>query len=81
MEELTEEKKEVVIRKISELMNISIDLIKPEMELKDNLGIDSLDVIELISELEEEFDCSIPDEDYEYARTVNDIFKIISNRI
>jgi len=43
--------------------------------------MDSLDIAEVVMKMEEEFDCSIPDEDYEFAVTVGDIFKIVANRI
>ena len=48
-----------------------------ESSLVDDLGADSLDVVDLVMTLEDEFDMEIPDEDIENVRTVGDIVKYL----
>jgi len=48
-----------------------------EASFKDDLGADSLDVVELVMELEDEFDLEISDEDAEKITTVGDVVKYI----
>lgn len=48
-----------------------------EASFKDDLGADSLDVVELVMELEEEFDLEISDEDAEKVTTVGEVVKYI----
>jgi acyl carrier protein len=78
MRELEKFEKEKVVEIISNLNNISVDEIKETSVLTDDLGIDSLDLVEMVIDLEIEFDCTIPDESYEHVRTVADIFKVVS---
>lgn len=51
-----------------------------EASFKDDLGADSLDVVELVMELEDEFDLEISDEDAEKISTVGDVVKYIESR-
>ncbi|MBZ7985222.1 acyl carrier protein [Campylobacter sp. Cr9] len=51
--------------------------ITPDAKIIEDLGADSLDVVELIMALEEKFDISIPDEDGQKIATVDDIVKYI----
>jgi acyl carrier protein len=51
-------------------MGVNKDQIKPESKFSDDLGADSLDTVELIMELENEFKIQIPDEDAEKIGTV-----------
>nr|WP_279512747.1 acyl carrier protein [Aureibacillus halotolerans] len=53
--------------------------IKTEASFKDDLGADSLDVVELVMELEDEFDMEISDEDAEKIATVGDAVDYIVN--
>jgi acyl carrier protein len=59
---------------------LGVDESKVTMEatFKDDLGADSLDVVELIMELEDEFDLEISDEDAEKIGTVGDVVTYIS---
>lgn len=51
--------------------------VTPEASFKDDLGADSLDVVELVMELEDEFDLEISDEDAEKITTVGDVVEYI----
>jgi len=46
----------------------------------DDLGADSLDIVELVMTMEEEFDLDIPDEDAEKMKTVGDVIKYIASK-
>lgn len=46
----------------------------------DDLGADSLDIVELVMTMEEEFDLDIPDEEAEKLRTVGDVIKFITSK-
>ena len=60
--------KKVVI----EQLNVEEDQVKPEANFQQDLGADSLDTVELVMALEEEFGCEIPDEDAEKIATIQD---------
>jgi acyl carrier protein len=65
----SEEKvKEIIV----EQLGVSAEQVKPEARFIDDLGADSLDTVELIMALEEEFGVEIPDEDAEKMVTVGD---------
>ncbi len=68
------------IRKIiaSELM-IEEDSITPESSIKDDLGADSLALVDLVMSLEDEFSLEIPDEALESVKTVGDIVKFVED--
>ena len=65
--------KEVVV----EQLNVSPDEVKEDSKFVEDLGADSLDVVELVMALEEKFDIEIPDEDAEKIATVSDAIKFI----
>lgn len=52
----------------------------PDASLHDDLGADSLDVVELVMVLEEEFQISVPDEDVDNIRTLRDIVTYLHKR-
>ena len=58
---------------IEEQLGVESDRIKPEASFIDDLGADSLDIVELVMAMEEEFDIEIPDDDAEKLRTVADV--------
>lgn len=59
-----------VIKVIAEQLSVDEVQVKPEAHFLDDLGADSLDLVELVMSLEKEFDCEIPDEDAEKITTV-----------
>uniref|UniRef100_UPI003FEF95C7 acyl carrier protein n=1 Tax=Roseburia sp. TaxID=2049040 RepID=UPI003FEF95C7 len=63
---------------IAEQLNVEESTITPESSFKDDLGADSLDLFELVMALEEEFGVSIPSEDLENIKTVNDVMEYLS---
>ena len=63
---------------IAEQLNVEESTITPEPSFKDDLGADSLDLFELVMALEEEFGVSIPSEDLENIKTVNDVMEYLS---
>ena len=54
--------------------------VKMESNIQDDLGADSLDVVDLVMSIEENFDIEIPDEDVESIKTVGDIVKYIESK-
>ncbi len=62
---------------ISEQLGIDSNEIKLESSFIDDLGADSLDIVELIMALETEFDIEIPDEEAEKVKTVGDVVEYI----
>lgn len=64
---------------IADQLGVDEDEIVPEASFIDDLGADSLDIVELIMAFEEEFDIEIPDEDAEKIKTVQDTLDYIKN--
>ena len=62
---------------IAEQLNVSEDEIKMESNFVEDLGADSLDVVELVMALEEKFEIEIPDSDAEKIATVKDVVEYI----
>ena len=68
---------EKVKKIIVEQLGVDIDEVTPEASFVDDLGADSLDTVELVMALEEEFDFEIPDEDAEKIAKVQDAVSYI----
>ena len=64
---------------VAEQLDCELDAIKEDSKFIEDLGADSLDVVELVMALEEEFDIEIPDEDAEGILTVSDALKYIED--
>nr|WP_241755001.1 acyl carrier protein [Koleobacter methoxysyntrophicus] len=64
---------------VADQLGIDEDEVVPEASFIDDLGADSLDIVELIMAFEEEFDLEIPDEDAEKITTVKDAIEYIKN--
>ena len=72
-----------VFEKVKKILCDQLDLeeeqVTEEAEVIEDLGADSLDIVDLVMTLEEEFDTEIPDEDIENIKTVGDIVKYIED--
>lgn len=62
---------------VAEQLDVEADNVAMESSIVDDLGADSLDVVDLVMSIEEEFDVEIPDEDVENIKTVGDIVKYV----
>ena len=76
-DEIYEKVKEVII----DQLNVEEDDVTEDAAFVDDLGADSLDIVELVMALEEQFSVSIPDEQAEKIKTVNDAVSFISENI
>jgi len=65
---------------VAEQLGVKIEDVKDDAKFIDDLGADSLDTVELVMALEEEFNIEIPDEDAEKARTVGDVMQYVSQK-
>lgn len=62
---------------IVEQLDVDEDKVTTEASITEDLGADSLDVVDLVMSIEESFDIEIPDEEVENIKTVGDIVKFI----
>ena len=62
---------------IAEQLSVEADEVNMDSNIQDDLGADSLDVVDLITTIEDEFDISIPDEAVEEIKTGGDIVNYI----
>lgn len=65
---------------IVDQLSVSIDEVTPEASFIEDLGADSLDIVELIMALEGEYDMEIPDEDAEKMQTVQDVIGYVQKK-
>ena len=76
-EEIFEKVKSIIV----EQLGVTETSVTMEASFIDDLGADSLDIVELIMALEEEFDTEIPDADAEKIVTVSDVFDYIKDHV
>ena len=68
--------KEIIIKR----MDVNKESVTPETSFINDMGADSLDIVELVMEFEDAFDMNIPDEDAEKIQTVGDAVNYIKER-
>lgn len=77
MSEINERVKKIVVEKL----DVDENKVIPDASFVDDLGADSLDTVELVMALEEEFETEIPDEDAQRILTVKDAIDYIEKRV
>jgi len=73
--------RELVHQILFRQLGVDEDELSPEADLQQDLGADSLDVVELVMAFEETFDLHVPDEDVERMRTLGDIESYLEKRV
>ena len=66
---------------VAEQLGVELAEIKADANILDDLGADSLDVVEMVMALEEHFDIEVPDDDVEDLRTVADVERYVVNAV
>jgi len=66
---------------VSDQLGLSLSDVTPDANILDDLGADSLDVVEMVMAIEETFDIEIPDEDAEKMRTIGDVEIYVMGRL
>jgi len=66
---------------IVEQLGVTKDELAPGASFIDDLGADSLDIVELVMAMEEEFDIEIPDDDAEKIQTIGDVISYVKEKI
>ncbi len=66
---------------IVEQLGVTKEELAPRASFIDDLGADSLDIVELVMAMEEEFDIEIPDDDAEKIQTIQDAITYIEERV
>jgi len=62
-------------------LDVKEEIIRPESKFVEDLGADSLDIVEMVMQVEEKFGFEIPDEDMENIVTVQDLLNYIERRL
>jgi len=66
---------------IVEQLGVTKEELAPKASFIDDLGADSLDIVELVMAMEEEFDIEIPDDDAEKIQTIEDVITYVKGKI
>ncbi|MBE6830953.1 MULTISPECIES: acyl carrier protein [Eubacteriales] len=66
---------------LSEQFDVEEDSITPETSIADDLGADSLDVVDLLMSIEDEFEIEVPDEEIDNIKTVGELVKYIEDNV
>jgi acyl carrier protein len=66
---------------VAEQLGLDVSEVDPEASILDDLGADSLDVVELVMLLEDEFDIEVPDEAAEAMRTIADVERYVAAQV
>jgi acyl carrier protein len=77
---MSEEIKQKIAKVIVEKLGVTEDQVKPAASFIDDLGADSLDTVELVMALEDEFDIEIPDEEAEKLKKVQDVIDYVTSK-
>ena len=77
MSDIEERVKKIIV----EQLGVSADEVTEGASFVDDLGADSLDTVELVMALEEEFECEIPDEEAENITTVKQAIDYVNNNL
>lgn len=64
---------------LAEQLDADVESITPETDIADDLGADSLDVVEVLMSIEDEFKVEIPDEEIENIKTIGELAAYIEN--
>lgn len=66
---------------LADQLDVELEKITPDSDIVEDFGADSLDVIDMITTLSDEFGVEIPDEDIENFRTVGDVVSYVEERL
>ncbi len=66
---------------IAKQIGVEVEELNASASLTDDLGIDSLEIFEIVMSLEEEFDIEIPNEDIENIKTVEEISRYVESKV
>jgi acyl carrier protein len=72
---------ERIVQIIAEELNIETDTLTMETHITDDLNADSLDAMEVILKIEEEFDVEIPDDIVQTIQTIADLVEFLDNHV